>query len=413
MGAVYEAEQRMGSAIRKVAVKVLLAELSRDATLRRRFHTECATIARLEHPHTVDVYDFGETDTGQLYVVMEFVRGPSLASIPLPVAVDRAVRVVGQVCGALHEAHLLGVVHRDLKPENILLTRRAGDDDFVKLLDFGIALQTGAGQTTRLTATGTILGTPPYMSPEQLEGRALDPRTDVYSLGVITYELLTGRLPFAASNPWEWAQRHRFDAPTSFDATVGGRDVPESVRAVVLSALAKRPELRPASAREYAARLESALASSRLHRRSRDGSAPAHPDAPSDSRVRTEAALVAPVAVAPPRRVGWPWIGLALVVPLAMLCLLVVALAAGQARVAQEMRADADVAAVAPPLAVLHADAVPPPAAPSASAVASAVAPAPGVSSAAAATPHATTTTRSPRRTSGATNLRRPPRPIR
>jgi serine/threonine protein kinase len=419
MGAVYEAEQRMGTTLRKVAVKVLLPEWSRDATLRRRFDKECAIIAQLEHPHTVDVYDFGETETGQLYVVMEFVRGQSLGSMPQPLTPHRTVRILGQVCGALQEAHRLGIVHRDLKPDNVLLTRRAGED-FAKLLDFGIALHTGGGNAakTRLTAAGTVLGTPPYMSPEQLEGATLDARSDVYSLGVIAYELLTGRLPFAARTPWEWAQRHRFDAPAPFDFTEAGRGVPEALRAVVCSALAKRPEQRPRSAGEFARRLEVALAGVPATRpRERSAIEPQHDLQRWDRAEPTEAALVAPVLHPARRRSLQAWIGVALAAPLVALGLSAMAVTGAWVATLDEPQRETQVAATTPPLVELQPDAVSSLGTPVASASATFVAPPASEAPESVSLPPPTVaspTTRPPRATSTAASTgRRPPRPRR
>src|SRR5690606_35179793 len=149
--------------------------------------------------------------------VMEYVRGEALSEViergPLPL--ERALPILRQICGALHEAHEIGVVHRDLKPDNIILPTRAGQADFVKLLDFGIAARSGRAATraqTKLTQQGMVLGTPPYMSPEQLSGADLDRRSDLYSLGVIAFEILAGHHPFEAASPWQWAHKHMTEA---------------------------------------------------------------------------------------------------------------------------------------------------------------------------------------------------------
>src|SRR6185369_10381989 len=138
-----------------------------------------------------------------------------------------------QVCGALDEAHMQGIIHRDLKPENIILTDRAGETDFVKVLDFGIAARTesaDAQKEQKLTQQGMVLGTPPYMSPEQFTGKALDSRSDIYSLGVMAYEMLTGKLPFEADTPWQWATQHMTAAPKPLEATPNGAALPENTR---------------------------------------------------------------------------------------------------------------------------------------------------------------------------------------
>jgi serine/threonine-protein kinase len=249
MGAVYEAEQRMGLHVRSVAVKTLLPALSGDPTVVSRFYRECGTVAQLEHPNTIRFYDFGQTEDGILYIVMELVRGEALSSViargALPL--ERVVKIARQLCGALHEAHELGIVHRDLKPDNVLLTTRAGETDFAKLLDFGIAARSGSGTKlhTKLTQQGMVLGTPPYMSPEQLAGAPVDRRSDLYSLGVVLYEMLSGKLPFEAESPWEWAYHHMMTPPRPLPSTV-----PRAVANVIVRALAKNAAQRPATALE-------------------------------------------------------------------------------------------------------------------------------------------------------------------
>jgi serine/threonine-protein kinase len=251
MGIVYAAEQKMGTHLREVAVKTLLPELTRDQTTVSRFYRECGTVAQLDHPNTIRFFDFGEAPDGSLYIAMEYVRGEPLSRIiehSGPLAVDRVLHIAGQICGALHEAHELGIVHRDLKPDNILLTERAGDPDFVKLLDFGIAARVNAGTSyeTKLTQQGMVLGTPPYMSPEQFSGGEIDRRSDLYSLGVIVYEMVQGTLPFEADSPWQWAHQHMAVIPPSL-----GASVPAHVRLGVDRALAKRPDQRPPTAVEF------------------------------------------------------------------------------------------------------------------------------------------------------------------
>lgn len=259
MGKVYVGEQQMGSTVRKVAVKTLHKHLSQDPSVLARFHRECGTVAQLEHPNTIKFFDFGATADGTLYIAMEFVKGKSLMDAIEsggPLAPDRVLRIMKQVCGALDEAHRQGIVHRDLKPENIILTESAGEADFVKVLDFGIAARTesaDAQKEQKLTQQGMVLGTPPYMSPEQFTGKALDLRSDLYSLGVMVYEMLTGKLPFDADTPWQWATQHMTAQPTPFEAAAPAASaaIPEQMRATILRALAKDREKRQASAREF------------------------------------------------------------------------------------------------------------------------------------------------------------------
>jgi serine/threonine-protein kinase len=261
MGKVYVGEQQMGSTVRKVAIKTLHTHLSKDPSVLQRFHRECGTVAQLEHPNTIKFFDFGSTQDGTLYIAMEFVAGKPLSDVIAqqgPLAPERVVKIMRQVCGALDEAHLQGIVHRDLKPDNIILADRAGETDFVKVLDFGIAARresADAQKEQKLTQQGMVLGTPPYMSPEQFTGKALDARSDIYSLGVMTYEMLVGKLPFDADTPWEWATQHMSVQPKPFEVTAPSRELPLGMRQAILKALSKDREQRQASAREFFAEL--------------------------------------------------------------------------------------------------------------------------------------------------------------
>jgi tRNA A-37 threonylcarbamoyl transferase component Bud32 len=256
MGIVYVGEQQMGSTVRKVAIKTLHQHLSKDPAVLARFHRECGTVAQLEHPNTIKFYDFGATADGTLYIAMEFVAGRALADVVQegPMAPDRVIRIMRQVCGALDEAHMQGVIHRDLKPENIVLTDRAGEIDFVKVLDFGIAARTesaDAAKEAKLTQQGMVLGTPPYMSPEQFTGKALDARSDIYSLAVMSYEMLTGKLPFEADTPWQWATQHMTAQPIPFEVSAPAKHLPDGMRKAILRGLSKEREQRPSTAREF------------------------------------------------------------------------------------------------------------------------------------------------------------------
>lgn len=255
MGRVYFGEQQMGTNVRKVAIKVLLAQYAKDPQVVARFKRECGTVSELEHPNTIRFYDFGECPNGDLYIAMELLNGQSLEEAlekggPLPP--ERVDRIMGQVCGSLDEAHEKGIIHRDLKPANIFLTKRGGEDDYVKVLDFGIARRDErvSKAEQKLTQQGTVLGTPPYMSPEQFMGKELTTSSDIYSLGVVAYEMLTGRLPFEADTPWEWATKHMTVQPFPFETTQLGANVPPKMKAAILRALSKKPEERPRTVRE-------------------------------------------------------------------------------------------------------------------------------------------------------------------
>ncbi len=255
MGAVYLGEQNIGGTVRKVAIKTLHAHLSKDPKILQRFERECATVAELQHPNTIQLYDFGKTDDGILYMVMEYVQGESLAAVlekQGSLEPSRTLHILQQICDALGEAHTLGIVHRDLKPENIVLTERA--KDWVKVLDFGIAKRSEAAQDKseqRLTQQGTVLGTPPYMSPEQFTGKPIDARSDLYSIAVIAYEMLSGRLPFTAATPWEWATQHMQAAPQPLSLTPSGAPIPDAMVYAVMRSLAKDPNDRFATTREF------------------------------------------------------------------------------------------------------------------------------------------------------------------
>jgi tRNA A-37 threonylcarbamoyl transferase component Bud32 len=254
MGAVYLGEQNIGGTLRKVAVKTLHLHLSNDPKIKQRFERECATVAELQHPNTIQLYDYGTTEEGILYMVMEFVQGDSLASIlEKKGALDpaRTQHIIQQICDALGEAHALGIVHRDLKPDNIVLTERA--KDWVKVLDFGIAKRSEAPdkEEAKLTQQGTVLGTPPYMSPEQFTGKPIDARSDIYSIGVMAYEMLAGTLPFSASTPWEWATQHMTVAPQPLQVTPNGASLPPAMAAAIMRALSKDPAARFSTTKEF------------------------------------------------------------------------------------------------------------------------------------------------------------------
>jgi tRNA A-37 threonylcarbamoyl transferase component Bud32 len=254
MGAVYLGEQNIGGTLRKVAIKTLHLHLSNDPKIKQRFERECATVAELQHPNTIQLYDYGTTEEGILYMVMEYVQGESLASIlekKKTLDPARTQHIIQQICDALGEAHALGIVHRDLKPDNIVLTERA--KDWVKVLDFGIAKRSEAPdkEEAKLTQQGTVLGTPPYMSPEQFTGKPIDARSDIYSIGIMAYEMLAGTLPFSANTPWEWATQHMTVMPQPLMATAAGEPLPPAMTSAIMQALAKDPAARFSTTKEF------------------------------------------------------------------------------------------------------------------------------------------------------------------
>ena len=257
MATVYRATRLMiGDA---VAVKILHAGTLQDSGAPERFRREAQAAARLKHNNVVTVHDFGVADDGTIYLVMELVEGESLRRVieqggSLPPA--DAAEILDQACAALDSAHAQGVVHRDLKPDNVVVSRSSAGLH-VKVLDFGIArLQDAAGVGT-LTQQGSVLGTPHYMSPEQCLGEELDGRSDIYSLGVVLYEMLCGAVPFDATTSMAVAVQHVNTDPPPLHAA--NPDVPAPVETVVRWALQKRRDDRPASAGALATAMKQAV----------------------------------------------------------------------------------------------------------------------------------------------------------
>src|SRR5580698_2492892 len=214
MGRVYRAEQTTLG--RTVAVKIIHPHLVGEENTAARFITESRAASRLNHPNSVGIIDFGKSTDGQLYLVMEFLRGRDLARVTYEdgaLPFRRIVDVLRQTLAALAEAHSEDIIHRDLKPENIILEPVRSGGDFVKVVDFGLAKMRAESQGPGITSPGVVCGTPEYMSPEQARGDELDARTDLYAVGVILYQLLTGRLPFEAESPTQVVLKHLSDAP--------------------------------------------------------------------------------------------------------------------------------------------------------------------------------------------------------
>ena len=249
MGRVYSAEHvRMG---RRSALKVMSPALATTADAITRFNREAANASRINHPNVAAIYDFGETPDGLLYIAMEFVEGETLRSLiertgPLPIA--RAAQITKGAADALYAAHHLGIVHRDLKPDNIMLARQLDGADWVKVVDFGIAKSVagqgegGGGQT--VTTAGVSLGTPEYMSPEQLAGEKLDARTDIYSLGLVLFNMLTGQLPYPKLTSKETLVRRLTSPPATLADVRPDMIWPASVQAVLSRALDPAPDRR-------------------------------------------------------------------------------------------------------------------------------------------------------------------------
>ena len=242
-GAVYKGKQ-LGTG-RQVALKLLHPEMTQDENLVARFRREGLVMCNLRDAHTVTTYDFDQTRDGTLFIAMELLEGKSLHDVfyvQAPIEWRRMLKIAAQMCSALAEAHSQGIVHRDLKPENIYLENRSGDPEFVKILDFGIAkvMRGDGSQAPQLTATGQTLGTLEYMSPEQLMGKELDGRSDIYTVGVLIYEMVTGRLPFPeAKGPAALITAQLREVPEPLSAVNPAGNIPPIVDQIVLKMLAK------------------------------------------------------------------------------------------------------------------------------------------------------------------------------
>ncbi|HEY5219372.1 MAG TPA: serine/threonine-protein kinase [Gemmatimonadaceae bacterium] len=248
----------------RCAIKVLSSALSQDTNAMARLKREASLGMRLAHPNVCHIMRMGETEDGLVYVVMPFVEGEILSDrnnrlghIP----VDDTVRLVKDMAAGLHIAHELKIVHRDLKPENIMVCRRPDGTDYAVVMDFGLAKERRAGaELQKLTATGIILGTPEFMSPEQLRGKPLDARTDIYSLALLTYEMLTSRLPFQGKTQQEMMIARLRSEPIPLRKMRPDLNLPESVERVLNKGMARNPDERYQTTLEFADALGDAAA---------------------------------------------------------------------------------------------------------------------------------------------------------
>ncbi len=253
MGAVYLGTHvKMG---RRSAIKVMAESMANDAEAIARFNREAANAARINHANVCAIYDFGETAEGLIYLAMEFIEGDSLSDVLRRegrVSAPRAAQILRQTADALQAAHDLGIVHRDLKPDNIMLARARDDTDIVKVVDFGIAKAMTGEEGQKVTKTGLVVGTPEYMSPEQLSGDVLDGRSDIYSLALVFYRMLSGELPFAADSAQELMIKRLTDEPIPLNKAHPGADYPPRLQQVMDRALARMPGDRYTSAVAFA-----------------------------------------------------------------------------------------------------------------------------------------------------------------
>ncbi len=243
MGQVYLAEHvKMG---RRSAIKVMNPSMVHDPDAVARFNREASNASRITHPNVCAIYDFGETPEGLIYLAMEYIEGEALTDLlerEGALKVPRAVHIFRQVADALQAAHDLGIVHRDLKPDNIMLTKNKGGADVVKVVDFGIAKAVSGDESgQKVTKTGLVVGTPEFMSPEQLSGDKLDGRSDLYSLALVFYKMLAGELPFKADTVQETMIKRLTDEPAKLAATRPDLPFPAGLQEVLDNALARTP----------------------------------------------------------------------------------------------------------------------------------------------------------------------------
>ncbi|MGA9769872.1 MAG: serine/threonine-protein kinase, partial [Blastocatellia bacterium] len=266
----YLIEQRLGSGgmcdvyrarhiamDKEIAIKILKPELAADPKIAQRFEQEARASSRVRHPHAIDVTDCGIGAHNVPYLVMRLVDGQTVRELiaeygPLPI--ERITNIVRQTSGALEAAHSVGVIHRDIKPDNIIIAQVDGGD-WVEVVDFGVAkIQEDVNRRAALTGANFIIGTPRYMSPEQCEEKPVDARSDIYSLGVVAYEMLTGDVPFDGNSSTRLLMAHIADPPPPLRRK--RPDISPEIEAVVMRALEKNPDLRQQSAAEFAREFE-------------------------------------------------------------------------------------------------------------------------------------------------------------
>ena len=244
MGKVYRAEQTPLD--RVCALKVLHPNYMGDADpeFQRRFFREASTASKITHPNSVTIFDYGKTDDDIYYMAMEYLEGFTLHQTLRRVRTmseERVSRIAQQVCRALREAHAQGVIHRDLKPANIFLTRHGDDDDFVKVLDFGLVKHVSERPEEQLTQTGLFMGSPKYMAPEQIQGEMVDARTDIYSLGIILYEMLAGKVPFERATSVNILMAHVGEPPPPMIEVNPNLECSQAFHDLVMRCIAKNP----------------------------------------------------------------------------------------------------------------------------------------------------------------------------
>jgi len=307
MGAVYKGQHIKMNRI--TAIKLLTSELVSNQEFIARFQREAEMASQIDHPNAVSIYDFGEAEDGLIYLAMEFVNGKPLSAVLRKegtLALDRVVRIAKQAAEALNAAHDLGIIHRDFKPDNIMICDKPGRPDWVEVVDFGIAKRAVAdAQQAGLTQAGFVLGTPLYMSPEQVAGEELDPRSDLYSLALVVYEMLTCALPFDGATTQSQMVKRLLEPPKPLSLIRPQLALPPAVESVIMRALARKPQDRHSSTRDFGEALERAARSEPITQPQRGVTnpqqGPTHltPNPPVDNRPR-------PTPITPSRPAGTP-----------------------------------------------------------------------------------------------------------
>jgi eukaryotic-like serine/threonine-protein kinase len=254
MGIVYLCTHQL--LYKRVAMKVLRSDFARNEEVVARFLNEARSASAIGNPHIVNISDFGRLPDGSVYFIMEYLEGDALTHVIKELSIERILHIARQIAEALSAAHVMDIVHRDLKPDNILLLTHGSETDFVKILDFGIAKVSTA--ESRLTLAGSVFGTPCYMSPEQAAGTTVDHRSDIYSLGVILYEMVSGHVPFDSDNFMTILSKHMYQMPIhlrDLDA-LRIQKIPTGLEEVIMKCLSKRPEQRYQSMQEVIDELE-------------------------------------------------------------------------------------------------------------------------------------------------------------
>jgi len=293
MGAVYRATHVMLG--KTIAIKLIRSAIVASPEIVRRFQREARAATALNHPNIVSVYDLGQTPDGTLYIAMEYIDGPSLKTLiqaGRAIPPMRTIAILRQVASALATAHRHNIIHRDLKPHNIMLATGIDGSEQAKLVDFGIAKT--FDESTQLTSMGSALGTPYYMSPEQIEGSTVDARSDLYALGIILYEMLVGEVPFADQSTPAVLVRQLKERPAR--PSLKNPAVPPSLEAIALRCLEKDPAQRFQSADEFAAALNDATAA--MNEVAGMATMPMVRSTPAASAAADEATLVSPAKAA-------------------------------------------------------------------------------------------------------------------